>query len=75
MYLDHCTEGWLIPDKIKQSGYDVILGPILTDRSKIELKNQTTKAPGILSKAGIDVAIMSDPCVSATFGALCLIGR
>lgn len=72
MTLDHCTEGWLIPDKIKQSGYDVILGPILTDRSKIELKNQTTKAPGILSKAGIDVAIMSDhPCVSAQHLVLC----
>lgn len=72
MTLDHCTEGWLIPDKIKQSGYDVILGPILTDRSKIELKNQTTKAPGILSKAGIDVAIMSDhPCVPAQHLMLC----
>ena len=72
MTLDHCTEGWLIPEKIKQSGYNVILGPILTDRSKIELKNQTTKAPGTLLKAGVDVAIMSDhPCVPAQHLMLC----
>ncbi|NLP00489.1 MAG: amidohydrolase [Clostridiaceae bacterium] len=64
MTLDHCTEGWLVADILKDCGYNIILGPILTDRSKIELKNQTVKAPGILSKAGIDVAIMTDhPCV------------
>lgn len=64
MTLDHCTEGWLVADILKESGYNVILGPILTDRAKNELKNQTMKAPGILSKAGINVAIMTDhPCV------------
>lgn len=64
MTLDHCTEGWLIPDIIKESGCDAILGPLLTDRSKIELKNQSLNAPGILSEAGVNVSIMSDhPCV------------
>ncbi len=58
--LDHCTEGWLIADILKNYGYDVILGPILTDRSKIELRNQSLKAPGILAKAGVNVSIMSD---------------
>jgi imidazolonepropionase-like amidohydrolase len=72
MTLDHCTEGWLLADILKESGYNVILGPILTDRSKIELKNQSVKAPGILSKAGIDVAIMSDhPCVPSQHLMLC----
>ena len=64
MTLVHCTEGWLVTDILKENGYNVILGPILTDRSKIELRNQNIKAPGILSKAGINVAIMTDhPCV------------
>ncbi len=58
--LDHCTEGWLIADILKNYGCDVILGPILTDRSKIELRNQSLKAPGILAKAGVNVSIMSD---------------
>ncbi|NLX64130.1 MAG: amidohydrolase [Clostridiaceae bacterium] len=72
MTLDHCTEGWLVADILKESGYNIIVGPILTDRSKIELKNQTMKAPGILSRAGIDVAIMTDhPCVSIQHLMLC----
>lgn len=72
MTLDHCTEGWMIADMLKESGCNVILGPILTDRSKIELRNQSVKAPGILSKAGIDVAIMSDhPCVPSQHLMLC----
>lgn len=70
--LDHCTEGWIIADILKEYGYDVILGPILTDRSKIELKNQTLKAPGILANAGVNVAIMSDhPCVPSQHLMLC----
>lgn len=60
MTLDHCTEGWLIPDVLKEAGYDVILGPTLTDRSKVELKNQSLSAPAVLSKAGVKVSIMSD---------------
>ncbi len=64
MTLEHCTEGWLIPDVLKEAGYPVILGPLLTDRSKIELRNQSLKAPGILSQSGVEVSIMSDhPCV------------
>ncbi|NLW02895.1 MAG: amidohydrolase [Clostridiaceae bacterium] len=58
--LDHCTEGWLIPDVLKESGFDVIVGPLLTDRSKPELKNQSFKAPMILAGRGIRVSIMSD---------------
>lgn len=72
MTLDHCTEGWLIPDVLKEAGYDCILGPTLTDRSKIELRNQSLKAPAVLSKAGLPVSIMSDhPCVPLQHLLLC----
>ncbi|KYH35455.1 D-hydantoinase [Clostridium tepidiprofundi DSM 19306] len=59
--LDHCTEGHLIVDYLKE-GYQkgVILGPSISSRSKVELQNLTFKTPGILSKAGIKVAIMTD---------------
>lgn len=70
--LDHCTEGWLIADVLKESGCRVILGPTLNDRSKPELRNQSIKAPGILSKAGVEVSIMSDhPCVPIQHLMLC----
>ncbi len=70
--LDHCTEGYLIKDILAEAGLPVIIGPMLTDRSKIELKNQNLKTPGILSKAGLKVAIMTDhPCVPEHHLCLC----
>lgn len=58
--IEHCTEGHLIKEVLKEKGVRVIVGPIIGDRSKPELKNMTLKNAGILSKEGIDVAIMTD---------------
>ncbi|MDR0841118.1 MAG: amidohydrolase [Christensenellaceae bacterium] len=61
--LDHCTEGHLIPEHIKaaaEAGAGIILGPLLTDRSKVELRNQTFAAPRLLHEAGVEFALMSD---------------
>lgn len=70
--IEHCTEGYLIPDILKENNTRVILGPLLTDRSKIELRNQNIKAPGILAKAGVPVAIMTDhPCIPNHYLLLC----
>ena len=70
--IDHCTEGHLIADILKENDIKIILGPMLTDRSKIELRNQTLAAPGILAKSGIPVAIMTDhPCVPVQHLLLC----
>lgn len=70
--IDHCTEGYMITDILKENDIKAILGPMLTDRSKIELRNQTLAAPGILANAGIPVAIMTDhPCVPIQHLLLC----
>ncbi|MFA6308815.1 MAG: amidohydrolase family protein [Clostridia bacterium] len=70
--LDHCTEGYLIKDILAEENASVILGPLLTDRSKIELRNQSLKSPGILAREGIKVAIMTDhPCVPIQYLGLC----
>ena len=62
--LDHCTEGYLIPEHLKQAiaeqGAGVIVGPLLTDRSKIELRNLSFKAPKALYDSGIEFAMMTD---------------
>ena len=60
MTIEHCTEGHLIADYLAEEGYSVIVGPSLSERSKFELKNLTFDTPGILSKAGIKIAIMTD---------------
>jgi imidazolonepropionase-like amidohydrolase len=62
--IEHCTEGYMIKDLLLEERVEACLGPLLTDRSKIELRNQSIKSPGILSNAGINVAITTDhPCV------------
>ncbi|MCJ7691701.1 MAG: amidohydrolase [Clostridiaceae bacterium] len=59
--LDHCTEGHLIVDYLKEGiQKGIIIGPTLSNRSKVELQNLTFETPGILSKAGLKVAIMTD---------------
>lgn len=58
--LDHCSEGHLIPKHIKESGIYAIVGPTLTARSKIEVKNKTFKTPKVLHENGIKMAIMTD---------------
>ena len=39
--LDHCTDGEVIKEKIKESGYPAIVGPALTHKSKFELANKS----------------------------------
>lgn len=64
MTLDHCTEGHLIADEIAESGFPVIVGPDMTSRSKIEVKNMSFKTAGVLERVGIKTAIMTDHPVS-----------
>ncbi|NLL07076.1 MAG: amidohydrolase [Clostridiaceae bacterium] len=70
--IEHCTEGHIIKDILLEEGVSAIVGPVLTDRSKVELRNMSIKAPGILSKAGVKTAIMTDhPCVPIQYLSLC----
>lgn len=64
MTLDHCSEGHLIVDEIKESGFPAIVGPDFASRNKIEVQNMAFKTAGILSKAGILTAITTDHPVS-----------
>lgn len=64
MTLDHCSEGHLIADEIKASGFPAIVGPDLASRNKIEVQNMAFKTAGILSKAGVLTAITTDHPVS-----------
>ncbi len=59
----HATEGHLICDGLSAEKAKVFSGPFLSERSKPELKNLTPKSPGIMSKAGIQVSIITDHSV------------
>ncbi|MCH5256192.1 MAG: amidohydrolase [Lachnospiraceae bacterium] len=64
MTLDHCSEGHLIAEEIKESGFPAILGPDMASRNKIEVQNMAFKTAGILSQAGVQVAVTTDHPVS-----------
>jgi imidazolonepropionase-like amidohydrolase len=60
LVLDHGTEGYLLASKIAQAGVPVVTGPLITARSKVELRNRTMANPGLLAAAGVTVAIATD---------------
>ena len=64
LVIEHCTEGHKISEELAELGYPVVVGPLLTNRSKVELKDKSFKTPGILAKAGVKVAIMTDHSVT-----------
>ena len=70
--LDHCTEGHLIADKIKESGFPAIVGPTMTHASKIELGNKTFETPSVLINKGVKVAIVTDhPVIEQEYLPIC----
>lgn len=69
--LVHATEGHMISDFLRKENADVICGPVISHRSKPELKNATTQNAALLTKAGLRVAICTDhPEVPIDFLAL-----
>lgn len=74
--LDHCTEGYMIPELLKEgirdTGAGIIIGPLLCDRGKIELRNQSFKAPVTLYQNGIEFAMMTDhPVIPEQYLPIC----
>jgi imidazolonepropionase-like amidohydrolase len=72
LVVEHCTEGFKIADELAQRKVPAIVGPLLTNRSKVELQFRTHANAGILSKAGVKVAIMTDhPVIPINYLSLC----
>ncbi len=64
MTLDHCSEGHIIAEEIKKSGFPAIVGPDMASRNKIEVQNMAFKTVGILNREGVCTAITTDHPVS-----------
>ena len=60
MTVEHCTEGYLIPEALKANNQKVIIGPTLGNKSKYELKEKSFKSGKVLSDNNIEFAIMTD---------------
>lgn len=60
MVLDHATEAHLLTDELLSRDIPAVLGPNLTARYKVELKNRTLATAGLLVAAGVKVALTTD---------------
>lgn len=60
LVIEHCTEGHKIAEELAEAGVPAVVGPSLSNRAKVELKDLTFKTPGVLAKAGVKIALMTD---------------
>jgi imidazolonepropionase-like amidohydrolase len=68
LVIDHGTEAHLLADRIAAESIPVIIGPLFTSRSKVELRNRSLANPGRLDAAGVMIAITTDhPVVPINF--------
>lgn len=58
--LEHVTEGHLIADELAKTGLCMAVGPSLGHATKVEVRNKSWQTPGILSRAGCHVSIITD---------------
>ena len=58
--IEHCTEGHLIAEELADLHLKVSVGPTMTRRSKIELRNKSWDVYNSLVQAGVDVSITTD---------------
>jgi imidazolonepropionase-like amidohydrolase len=68
LVVNHGTEGHLIADILAERNIPVIVGPLFTTRSKVEVRNRTLRSPGIMARAGVKIAITTDhPVIPINF--------
>ncbi|MDT8903105.1 amidohydrolase [Anaeroselena agilis] len=66
--VEHATEGHNIAELLAARQARLVVGPNLTTRSKLELKDRSFAAPAVLAANGVRFALMSDhPVLPAAF--------
>lgn|SRR5690625_207840 len=66
--IEHCTEGHFIADYIAKHDVRVSVGPTMSTKSKVELKDKTWETLKVLTEAGIPCSITTDhPVVSVEY--------
>ncbi|MBF7083095.1 amidohydrolase [Desulfallas sp. Bu1-1] len=60
LIIEHCTEGHLVADKLAQAGVPAVVGPVITNRAKVELQGRSLETAAALVNKGVAFAIMTD---------------
>jgi imidazolonepropionase-like amidohydrolase len=70
--VEHCTEGHKVTDELAAADVPALVGPTLISRSKMETRERSFATPGILDRAGVAVALITDhPFVPIAYLPLC----
>lgn len=68
LVINHGTEGHLLADVLAEREIPVIIGPLFTSRSKVEVNQRHLRNPGLLARAGVKIAITTDhPVIPINF--------
>ncbi|WP_323959175.1 amidohydrolase family protein [Arthrobacter sp. JZ12] len=68
LVLDHGTEAHLLADVLAERGIPVLIGPLFTTKSKVELRGRSMANPGKLAAAGVEISIITDhPVIPINF--------
>ena len=60
LVLHHATEAFKLTDELVARDIPAILGPVLTSRYKVELRERSLRSAGLLVNAGVLVALTTD---------------
>ncbi|MGD8398470.1 MAG: amidohydrolase [Anaerolineae bacterium] len=58
--VEHCTEGHKVAAELAEAGVPALVGPTLSSRAKVELRELSFATAGALHDAGVTVALISD---------------
>lgn len=68
LVINHGTEAHLLADLLADRGLPVVIGPLMTSRSKWEVNQRSLASPGRLARAGVTIAITTDaPVIPINF--------
>ncbi|OPX84526.1 MAG: Dihydroorotase [Pelotomaculum sp. PtaB.Bin104] len=60
LVVEHCTEGHLVARQLAVLGVPAVIGPVITNRAKVEMQGLTLETARVLTAAGVRIAIMTD---------------
>jgi imidazolonepropionase-like amidohydrolase len=60
LIVNHGTDGHLLADTLADKQIPVIIGPLIVGRSKVEVRRRHMRNPGILARAGVEIALTTD---------------
>ena len=68
LIIDHGTEAHVVADLLAERGVPVLIGPLFTTKSKMELRKRSIANPGKLARAGVEISLITDhPVIPISF--------